>query len=175
MNMKSIRNLLAGTVLATGALLAAGATISIATAADEATTTPPAPGGPHGGWHHHGGPMHLYSQLGLSDAQKAQIKTIFQSAGPQMKTIHEQMRTNSLKLAHTQPTDGNYSSVVAEVSQANATLHAQMTTHMATVRQQIYTTVLNEAQRTQLQTLEAQREARMQQRMQSREQGANSN
>ena len=171
--MKSIRNLLAGTVLATSALLATGAAISIATAADEATTTPP-PAGPHGGWHHHG-PMHLYSKLGLSDAQRAQVKAIFQSAEPQMKTIHEQMRTNSLKLAHTQPTDPNYSTVVAEVSQANATLHAQLTTHMATVRQQIYTTVLTEAQRTQLQTLEAQMEARMQQRMQSRQQGASPN
>jgi Spy/CpxP family protein refolding chaperone len=174
MNMKSIRNLLAGTALAAGALLATGATISIATAAD-ATTTPP-PAGMHGGWHHHhGGPMHMYSKLGLSDAQRAQIKTIFQSAGPQMKTIHEQMRTNSLKLAHTQPTDANYSAVVAEVSQANATLHAQMTTQMAQVRQQVYTTVLNEGQRTELQTLEAQMEARMQQRMQQRQQGASPN
>lgn len=170
--MKSIRNLLAGTVLATGALLATGAAISIATAADEATTPPPA--GAHGGWHHHG-PMHLYSKLGLSEAQQAQIKSILHSAGPQMKSVHEQMRTNQLKLAHTQPTDPNYSTVVAEVSQANATLHAQMTTQMANVRQQIYTQVLNEAQRTQLQALEAQREARMQQRMQAHQQGANPN
>ena len=169
--MKSIRNLLAGTVLASGALLATGAAISIATAADEAST-PPA--GPHGGWHHHN-PMHLYAKLGLSDAQQAQIKTILQSDGPQLKSIHEQMRTNQLKLAHTQPTDPNYQTVVAEVSQANATLHAQMTTHMANIRQQIYTNVLNEGQRTQLQTLEAQMEARMQQRMQAHQQGANPN
>ena len=171
--MKSIRNWLAGTVLASGALLATGAAISIATAADEPATPPAAE--PHGGWHHHHGPGHLYAKLGLSDAQKAQMKTIFQAAGPQMKSIHEQMRTNQLKLSHTQPTDPNYSTVVAEVSQANATLHAQMTTQRANVRQQIYTQVLNEAQRTQLQALEAQMEARMQQRMQAHQQGANPN
>jgi Spy/CpxP family protein refolding chaperone len=167
--MKSIRNWLAATLLASGALLATGAAVSIAAAADEATM--PHPAGPLGGWHHHD-PMHLYAQLGLSDAQQAQIKTIFQSAGPQMQSIHEQMHTNQLKLAHTQPTDPNYSTVVAEVSQANATLHAQLTTQMANVRQQIYTGVLNEAQRTQLQGLEAQQEARMQQHMQSHPQGA---
>ena len=49
--------------------------------------------------------MHLYSKLGLSDAQKAQIKTIMQAAGPQMKTLHQQMRDNELKLHQVQPTD----------------------------------------------------------------------
>ena len=167
--MKPIRNWLAGAVLSSGALLATAAALSIATAADEATLPPPAA---HDGWHHHD-PMHLYSKLDLSDAQHAQIKTILQSAGPQMKSLHEQMRTNELKLAQTQPTDPNYQSVVADVSQANASLHAQMTTHMANVRQQIYLNVLNDSQRSQLQALEAQREAHMQQHMRARQpQGA---
>ena len=73
--MKSIRNLLAGSLLAAGALAAASAGISIATAADETTTTTPPPPGP-GGWHHHHGPGHLLSQLNLSAEQKASIKTI---------------------------------------------------------------------------------------------------
>jgi Spy/CpxP family protein refolding chaperone len=161
-NMNSIRKLLAVTVLATGALLTAGAGISVAGAADDAAPTA-APPGQHG-WHHHGGAMHLYSKLGLSDAQKAQIKTIMQSAGPQMKTLHQQMRDNQLKLHQIQPTDPNYDSVVSEVSQANGTLHGQMAVQMAGVRKEIFTKVLTASQQTQLQQLEAQMQARMQAR-----------
>src|ERR1700675_1974943 len=102
--MKSIRNLLAGTLLAAAALFTAAASISIATAADEASATTP-PAGPHG-WHH--GPEHLYAQLNLTADQKAQIKTIISGAGPQMKSIHQQMKANSLKLRQTQPNDPNY-------------------------------------------------------------------
>ena len=163
--MNSIRKLLAGTVLATGALLTAGAGMAVAGAADEAPPAAGAPGAPGAhGWHHHGGPMHMYSKLGLSDAQKAQIKTIMQAAGPQMKTLHQQMRANELKLHQVQPTDSNYDAVVSEVSQANGTLHGQMTVQMAGVRKEIFTKVLTASQQTQLQQLEAQMQAHMQAR-----------
>ena len=153
--MKSIRNLLAGTALAAAALVTAGTGISIATAADDATTTPP-PGPP--GFHHHG-PGHLLSQLNLTAEQKAQVKTIMTNAGPQMKSIHEQMHANSQKLRQMQPTDSNYTNMVAEVSQANGTLHAQMTTQKAEVRASIFK-ILTPAQQTQLTALEAQMQAR---------------
>jgi Spy/CpxP family protein refolding chaperone len=161
--MKSIRNLLAGTALAAGALLGAGTMVSIATAADEtrAPATPPA--GAHAwgghGWHRHHGPGFLYSKLGLTDAQKADIKTIMQSNGPQMKALHEQLRANSLKLQQTQPNDPNYSNVVSQTASANASVHQQVDTLKATIRQQIFAK-LTPAQQTQLQTLEAQMAAR---------------
>ena len=159
--MNSIRNLLAGTALAAGALLTAGTVFSPASAADTTTTTPATPpaGGPHGWHHHHHGMGFLYSKLGLSDAQKAAIKTIMQTNGPQMKSLHEQMHANSLKLRQTQPNDPNYNNVVSQVTSANATLHQQMDTLKATVRQEIFAK-LTPAQQTQLQTLEAQMEAR---------------
>jgi protein CpxP len=155
--MKSIRNLLAGSLLAAGALVTAAASISIATAADETTTNTPPSAGPHG-WHHHG-PGHLLSKLNLSDDQKAQVKAIMTNAGPQMKSIHEQMHTNSLKLRQMQPTDSNYASVVAEVSQANGTLHSQMISQQAEVRASVFK-ILTPAQQTQLKALEAQMESR---------------
>ena len=166
--MNSIRNLLAGTALAAGALLTAGTVFSLASAADTTTTpaTPPA-GGPHGWHHHHHGMGFVYSKLGLSDAQKAAIKTIMQTNGPQMKTLHEQMHANYLKLRQTQPNDPNYSNVVSQVASANATLHQQMDTLKATVRQEIFAK-LTSAQQTQLQTLEAQREAQMEARLEAR-------
>jgi Spy/CpxP family protein refolding chaperone len=165
MNMKSNRKLLAGTVLAAGALLTAAAGLSIATAADE-TAAPAAgadAGGPHG-WHHHGA-MHLLSKLNLSAEQQASVKTIMANAGPQMKSIHQEMRANSLKLSQTQPNDPNYANVVAQVTQANGSLHSQMITQREAVRAQIFK-VLTPAQQTQLAALKAQMQARMQSRLQ---------
>ena len=167
--MKSNRNLLAGTLLAAGALVTAAASISIATAADEATTPPPAAPGPHG-WHHHHGAGRLLSKLNLTAEQRASIKTITESAAPQMKSIHQEMRANSLKLSQTQPTAANYQSVVAQVTQANGSLHSQMITQREAVRAQIFK-VLTPAQQTQLATLKAQMQAQMQARMQARMQG----
>jgi periplasmic protein CpxP/Spy len=164
--MKSNRNLLAGSLLAAGALLAAVTGISIATAADEATTAPPAQE-PHA-WHHHHGAGHLLSKLNLSAEQQAAVKTIMTNAGPQMKSIHQEMRANSLKLRQTQPTDPNYASVVAQVTQANGSLHSQMITQKEAVRAQVFK-VLTPAQQTQLIALQAQMQARMQTRMQSRQ------
>jgi Spy/CpxP family protein refolding chaperone len=85
-----------------------------------------------------------------------------QSAHSQMQSAHQQLHDNSLKLRQTQPNDPNYAQVVSEVSQANAALHAQLTTQMAGVRQEIFTKVLTPAQQTQLQQLEAAAEAHMQ-------------
>ena len=167
--MKSNRNLLAGTLLAAGALVTAAASISIATAADEPAAAPPAAPGPHG-WHHHHGAGHLLSKLNLSAEQQASIKTIMANAGPQLKSIHQEMRANSLKLSQTQPTDAKYPSVVSQVTQANGSLHSQMITQKEAVRAQIFK-VLTPAQQTQLATLKAQMQAQMQARMQARMQG----
>ena len=150
--MISNRNLLAGTLLAAGALLTAATGISPATAADDATTTAP-PAGPRG-WHHHG-PGHLYSKLNLSTEQQASIKTIMSNAGPQMKSIHQEMRANSLKLGQTQPNDPNYANVVAQVTEANGSLHSQMITQREAVRAQIFK-ILTPQQQTQLAALQAQ-------------------
>jgi Spy/CpxP family protein refolding chaperone len=161
MNMNSIRNLLAGTALAAGALLSASAVFSLASAQTTTTTpaTTPPSGGPHG-WHHHHHHHHNFlRQLNLSDAQKAAIKTIFQTNGAQMKSLHQQMQANYLKLKQTQPNDPNYSNVVSQTSAANAPLHQQIDTLKATIRQEIFAK-LTPAQQTQLQQLEAQAEAR---------------
>ena len=154
--MKSIRILLAGTLLAAGVLLTAATSISIASAADEAATAAPPAMGPHG-WHH--GMGHLYSKLNLTPEQKAEIKTIMTGAGPQLKSIHQQMRANSLKLRQTQPNDPNYANVVTEVSQANASLHSQMITMHEDVRSQVFK-ILTPAQQTQLAALQAQMQSR---------------
>ena len=164
--MKSNRNLLAGSLLAAGGLWAAAASLSIATAAEEATTAAaPAPGG-HA-WHHHHGFGNLLAKLNLSAEQQASVKSIMANAGPQMKSIHQEMRANSLKLRQTQPNDPNYANVVAQVTQANGSLHSQMITQKEAVRAQVFK-VLTPAQQTQLAALQAQMQAQVQARMQSR-------
>jgi periplasmic protein CpxP/Spy len=167
MHMNSIRKLLAGSLLAAGALASAAASISIATAADPAATTPPAGG--MGGWHHHHhhhGFGHWMSKLNLTDAQKAQVKSIMTAAGPQMKSIHQQMRANSMKLSQMAPTGGAYTATVQEVSQANAALHAQMITEREQIRASVYK-VLTPAQQQQLATMKAEMQAKMQARQQA--------
>jgi protein CpxP len=166
--MKSIRNMLTATLLTTGAVLTAVAGMSIASAqtttSTSSTTTPPAGPSGHRGWgHHHRGPWHLLSKLGLSDAQKAQVKTIMTAARPEMQSLHEQMHANMQKLQQTEPTDANYSTIAAQVSQTHGSLSAQMMTQQANIRAQIYK-VLTPAQQTQLATLQAQMAARRQSR-----------
>jgi Spy/CpxP family protein refolding chaperone len=165
--MKSNRNLLAGSVLAAGAMLTTAAGMSIAAAADETPAAAPAPAaqGPHA-WHHHHGAWHMLSKLNLSAEQQASVKTIMANAGPQMKSIHQEMRANSLKLRQTQPNDANYANVVAQVTQANGSLHSQMITQREAVRAQIFK-ILTPAQQTQLAALQAQMQAKMQARMQA--------
>jgi Spy/CpxP family protein refolding chaperone len=91
----------------------------------------------------------------LSAEQQASIKAIVMAAKPQMKSLHDQMRANHLKLTQTKPDDPNYGNVVAEVAQSNATLASQRTTRAADLRTQMYA-LLTPAQKTQLTALEAQ-------------------
>ncbi len=158
--MKSNRNVLAATLLGAAALWAA-AGISIAAASDEAAASDAAPG-PHG-WHHHHGAGRLLSKLNLSAEQQTAVKGILAAARPQLKSLREEIRANSLKLHQTQPNDPNYTNVLAQVTQANGSLHSQLITQREAVRAQIFK-VLTPAQQTQLAMLQAQRQARIQAR-----------
>jgi periplasmic protein CpxP/Spy len=151
-NMKSMRNVLVGTLLA-GAALTAATSFSIANADDAASAMPPP--GPHAPGPHGFGPGRIFSKLGLTAEQRASIHTIMTAAKPQMQSLHAQMRANHLKITQTKPDDPNYATVVAEVAQANAALASQRTTQAAELRTQMYA-VLTPAQKTQLASLEAQ-------------------
>jgi protein CpxP len=159
--MKPMRMVFAGILMAGGALLTATSALSTAAAADDSAAAMPPPAtpgpGPHGWGHGPGGdgPGHLYSKLGLSAEQQASIKSIMTAAKPQMKSMHDQMRANHLKLMQTKPDDPNYGNVVAEVAQSNAALASQRTTRAAERRTEMYA-VLTPAQKTQLTALEAQ-------------------
>ncbi|MHB8719855.1 MAG: Spy/CpxP family protein refolding chaperone [Steroidobacteraceae bacterium] len=154
--MKSIRKVLTATLLAAGAALAAATGMSIAGAAEQAVAPPPP--GPHG-WHH--GPWHLLAKLDLNAAQKLEIKDIMTTAHPQLQSLREQMRANSLKLQQTKPTDPNYANIAAAASQTHGSLSAQMMSQRSEIRAQVFK-VLTPAQQTQLAALEAEAQANMQ-------------
>ena len=167
--MNSNRNVLAGALLGAAALW--GATgISIAAAADETAATPAAPS-PYAQWHHRHGAGRLLSKLNLSAEQQTSVKAIVAAARPQLKSIREEMRANSLKLRQTQPNDPNYTNVLAQVAQANGSLHSQLITQREAMRAQIFK-VLTPSQQTQLAALQAQMQARIQARRQARAAGA---
>jgi len=161
MDMKPMYKIFAGILMAGGAFLTATLGASTAAAADDTAAAMPAPGTPgarpHGWGHGPGGdgPGHLYAKLGLSADQQASIKSIMTAAKPQMKSLHDQMHANHLKLMQTKPDDPNYGNVVAEVAQSNATLASQRTTQASELRTRMYA-VLTPAQKTQLTALEAQ-------------------
>jgi Spy/CpxP family protein refolding chaperone len=154
--MKSIRIAIAAGALGLGGLVAVSAPFVSAWAQDPMTAPPPGEG-PHGGWgHHHGwGPMRMFHQLGLTDDQKASMKTILTGAAPAMKSLHEQIRANMQQLHATTPDSPNYASVVASASQTAGTLEAQKLTQEANLYAQLYA-VLTPAQKTQLAARQAQ-------------------
>ena len=159
--MKSIRNGLAAGLVAGAALLAAAGNFSTANAADgTAAATPPPPGpGHHGSGHGERGPMHLYSKLGLTAEQQSSIEAILVAAKPQMKSLHDQMHANQMKMMQTKPDDPSYANVAAEVAQSEATLAARRTQQASELRAQMYA-VLTPSQKTQLATLEAEWQSR---------------
>ena len=115
-------------------------------------------------WHgHHGMAMgaHMYSKLNLTDAQRAQIKQMrqqgFAQAKPQMQALRQARQAFASATPGTadyQTAAGNLAEAEADAARSRATLHAGM-------RAQIYQ-ILTPAQRTQLASLQAQRQARMQ-------------
>ncbi|HEV7613106.1 MAG TPA: Spy/CpxP family protein refolding chaperone [Steroidobacteraceae bacterium] len=142
--MKSIRNIVAATLMTAG--------VMGASAADPTTSITPPSGAQE--WHHHRGEGHLLGQLGLSDQQKVQIKAIMTAAHPEMQNLREQMHANSLTLRNTKPNDPNYASIVSQASQTHGSLSAQAMAQQAQVRSQVFK-VLTPAQQTQLAALEA--------------------
>jgi len=159
--MKAIRIFVAGTLVSGAVLIAASLPLAVAGAAPQAADAAAAastPGGGmgygHRGERHGWGLAHLYSKLNLSADQEASVKSILAAARPGLKSLHQQMRANSLKLRQTTPDDPNFASIANEVSQTHGTLSTQMVAQMADVRSKLYA-VLTPAQKTQLAELEA--------------------
>lgn len=128
-------------------------------------TPPPPPPGPHPHAFHMGGPrMEFFSkQLNLTDDQKTQMKAVMDKAHPAMKPLMQQQHQIDLQLR--QYVQGTFDQAkVQALANQKAQIQAQMTVAETQVHNQLYQLLTSE-QQSQLKEMEANHEARMQQRM----------
>src|SRR5215469_14888003 len=152
--MKSIR--LRFTIAFLTVLL--GSMVAKSQTAEDAPPAPP--------MHDHGmgmgmeGHMHfMAAKLNLTDDQKTQMKAIMQKEKPTMQPLHQQERQIDQQLR--QYVEGNFDQ--AKVA-ALAGQKAQMTIEQTRIHNELYQ-LLTDDQKTQLKQMEANHQARMQQRM----------
>ena len=187
--MKTIGSVIAGGLLACMAIIvAAGAVVAAeANASGAPADAPPAhgwdhrdggdrydgsrrdgdenEGWQHGGWHRHHGQAHLFRELGLTDAQRASMKSILEAARPAMTDLHEKLRANFKLLRETAPDDKSYAQLAAKVSQENGALTAKMISARLKLYSQCYA-VLAPIQKTHLAELQAKHAKWTEERMQ---------
>ena len=156
--MKSIRFRLL--IAALAVLL--GTAIAKSQTADDAPPPPPM----HGHHFDREGRMgHFFAaRLNLTDDQKAQAKAIWQKEAPTMKPLMQQEHQLSMQLR--QYVEGTFDQAkVQAIAAQKAQLDAQMTVERTRIHNEMYQ-ILTADQKAQLKQMEADHEARMQQRMQ---------
>lgn len=94
----------------------------------------------------------LGDELGLTQPQRDSIKSLLESARPNMQALREEMRATAEQLRATQPDAGNYSAVVAQASKKAGELASRLVTDGSQLRAQIWQ-VLTPEQRTKLQSI----------------------
>ncbi len=125
-------------------------------------TAAPGPGGHHWQGHHHGFMGMVLHKLNLTDAQKAQVKTIMTSERSQFQALRTSSQANHDALASTSPTDtATYASLVA-TEQKNAAARIQLQSETWT---NVYNNVLTQTQRDAIPGIVAAAKAQREQRM----------
>lgn len=135
-----------------------------AIARSQTADAPPAPPA-HAHMHHMGGPgMEFFSRkLNLTDEQKTQMKAVMEKAHPTMKPLMQQQHQIDLQLR--QYVHGTFDQAkVQALANQKAQIQAQLTVAETQVHNQLYQ-LLTAEQQSQLKEMEANHEARMQQRM----------
>jgi periplasmic protein CpxP/Spy len=128
---------------------------------------------PAAGWHglgqHHMGWM---AKLNLTDAQKAQIKTMMQSQHATMRPLMQQL-AESRQAMLTATANGAFDQAkVTAIANQQAQLMAQVNVQKESMHHQIYTQVLTPEQRTTADQMRAKQMARIDQRLQKLSQPA---
>lgn len=171
MNRKTWLSLAATVAMGAGAALAA-------TGPDPAG--PGGPGGPGGMPMMDGGASmigvphprmleRMASELQLTADQQQALKGVFESARPEMEQVRDKARENAAKLRAAQPGSKNYDVLVSEVARNAGDLATRAVTNGAQLRAQVWA-ILTVEQRQQLETLQAQRQSAMKERMDQRRQ-----
>jgi Spy/CpxP family protein refolding chaperone len=154
--MKSIRFRL---LVAALAVLLGGA-IAKSQTADENAPPPP----PRHEWGM-GGPVMAFHNLNLTDEQKTQMKEVMQKERATLKPLHEQLHQLDQQLKQYEESTYNQAKVQSLVAAQSQTL-VQLKVEESRIHSEMYQ-LLTPDQQAQLKQMEANREARMQQRMQN--------
>ena len=105
---------------------------------------------PEAAWagHQHGGHMgYMFKALNLTDAQKAQVKSIMQTNRAANRPLMQQMAQNRLAML-TATSNGAFDQAkVTALANQQAQLMAQMTVQKESIQSQIYNQVLTPEQR----------------------------
>ncbi len=128
----------------------------------------PGPGGMgHHGW---GGPGHgmgfMARELNLTDAQKAQVKTIMQANHANMKTVMQQMAENRKALLAATANGAYDAAKIQALANQQAQLTAAMIVNREAVQHQIYTQVLSSEQQAKAEQLRTEEINRITEHMQ---------
>jgi protein CpxP len=120
------------------------------------------------GWkgHRHGYMGRMARELNLTDAQKAQIKTMAQAQRATNRPLMQQMAQNRLALLNATSGGAFDQAKVEALANQQAQLMAQMQVQKAQLRSQIYNQVLTADQKTKADQLQQQKIARINEHMQ---------
>ncbi len=123
---------------------------------------------PSTGWHGHG--QHhmgwMAKQLNLTDAQKAQIKSMMQSQRTTMHPLMQQLAENRKAMLAATASGAFDQAKVTAIANQQAQVMAQLTVEKESMQHQIYTQVLTPDQRATADQLRAKQMARIDQRLQ---------
>jgi protein CpxP len=114
--------------------------------------------GPHHGWDGpgHGGMGFMARELNLTDAQKAQVKTIMQANHANMKPIMQQMEQNRAAMLAATANGAYDAAKIQALANQQAQLQAAMTVQHEALQHQIYTQVLTSEQQAKAEQLRTQ-------------------
>jgi Spy/CpxP family protein refolding chaperone len=133
-----------------------------------ASTTPPpsaegpGPGGHHWHGHHHGFMGMVLHKLNLTDAQKAQVKSIMAGEKSQWEALRTESQTNRDALASTPPTDTAAYAALVATAQKNAATRIQLESESWS---NVYSSVLTQPQRDAIPGIVAAAKAQREERM----------
>jgi periplasmic protein CpxP/Spy len=108
-------------------------------------------------------------QLNLTDDQKAQIKQIFQAEKPSMKPLMEQEHTARMQMVQLVTSGAFEQSKAAAIAAQESQIHMQIEIAHAKIASQIYQ-LLSSDQKAKVTEIIAQRQQRMQQHMENKDQ-----
>ncbi len=122
----------------------------------------PGPGGHHWPGHHHGFMGMVLHKLNLTDAQRAQVKSIMEGEKSRWEALRTESQTNHDALASTPPSDTAAYAALVATAQKNAATRIQLESESWS---NVYSSVLTQTQRDAIPGIVAAAKARREQRM----------